>query len=92
MADFNPSAVERGIGTVVRNPTTFPKSTYHFTEDVTTYLPYVEEVNNDRPIDGRLRHIVMDEERVLIFTRVNTEIVSVFPPVERTRITMFEIG
>jgi hypothetical protein len=91
MADFNPSAVARGIGNVVRVPTTIPTRRppyrYSFTEDVTTYLPYVEVVNNDRDFDGSLWDIVLDDEKVLIFTRTNTATVSVFLPVKLMKIT-----
>ncbi|OJA17970.1 hypothetical protein AZE42_13375 [Rhizopogon vesiculosus] len=70
MADFNPSVVARGVGKVVREPTTIPTgSMYSFTEDVTTYLPYVEVVNNDREFGSTLWDIILDEEKVLIFTR-----------------------
>ncbi|OAX36066.1 hypothetical protein K503DRAFT_867825 [Rhizopogon vinicolor AM-OR11-026] len=67
MTDFNPSAVARGIGKVVREPTTFPTSMYSFTQDVTTYLPYMEVVNNDRNFTGFLEDIILDEEKVVIF-------------------------
>lgn len=43
--DFNPSAVARGIGKVVREATTY----HRFHRDamsVTTYLPYVEVVSS----------------------------------------------
>ncbi|KAJ8595044.1 hypothetical protein M405DRAFT_807914, partial [Rhizopogon salebrosus TDB-379] len=70
MTDFNPSAVARGIGKVVREPTTIPASMYRFTQDVTTFLPYVEMVDNDRHFDSFLDRIIVDEERVSIFTRV----------------------
>jgi hypothetical protein len=86
MTDFNPSAVARGIGKVVRELTTFPETTYHFTQDVTTYLPYVEVINNDRPFDISLEGIVLDEEKILVFTRVKPEIVCVFPPVDQTKL------
>jgi hypothetical protein len=80
MTDFNPSAVARGIGKVVREPTTFPTSIYSFLQDVTTFLPYVEVVNNDRDFSS-LWDIILDEERVLIFTQADAT-VSVFLPTE----------
>ena len=75
MTDFNPSAVARGIGKVVREPTTFPVSMSSFTEDVTTYLPYVEVVN-DRRFPRLIDRVILDEERVLMFTstRVGTTV------------------
>jgi len=85
MTDFNPSAVARGIGKVVREPTTFPTSIYSFLQDVTTFLPYIEVVNNDRDFDSSLRDIILDEERVLIFTRAGMT-VSVFLPTEPSMI------
>ncbi|OAX31340.1 hypothetical protein K503DRAFT_806139 [Rhizopogon vinicolor AM-OR11-026] len=70
MADFNPSAVARAVGKVVREPMVIPtRLMNNFTEDVTTYLPYVEVVNNDREFDGTLWNIILDEEKMLIFTR-----------------------
>ncbi|KAG2068463.1 hypothetical protein BDR04DRAFT_1232783 [Suillus decipiens] len=64
MTDFNPSAVARGIGKVVREATTY----YPFHKDftpVTTYLPYVEVVSScilhSRPVT-----LVLDEEQVAI--------------------------
>ncbi|OAX40600.1 hypothetical protein K503DRAFT_597169 [Rhizopogon vinicolor AM-OR11-026] len=72
MTDFNPSAVARGIGKVVQDPTTLLASRYGFTQDVTTYLPYVEVVNNDRDFDFSLRRIILDEEKILIFTLPHT--------------------
>ncbi|OAX31178.1 hypothetical protein K503DRAFT_870733 [Rhizopogon vinicolor AM-OR11-026] len=72
MADFNPSAVARGVGKIVREPTTIPtRSMNSFTEDVTTHLPYVEVVNNDREFDGTLWDVILDEEKVLIITLAN---------------------
>jgi hypothetical protein len=76
MYDFNPSAVTRGIGKVVREPTTFPTSRYAFKQDVTTCLPYVEVANNYREFDRSFYDITLDEEKVLIFSRLNTESVS----------------
>jgi len=71
MTDFNPSAVARGVGKVVREPTTIPASMYGFTQDVTTYLPYTEAVDNHaRPFC--LYGVLVDEERILILTRANT--------------------
>jgi hypothetical protein len=54
MVDFNPSAEACGIGKVIWEPTTIPTRgpTHSFMEDVTTYLPYVEVLNNDRNFDG----------------------------------------
>jgi hypothetical protein len=87
MANFNPSAVARGIGNVVREPTTILKrSMDSFTEDVTTYLPYVEVVNNDRNFDHSLCCLKLDEEKIVLFTRTNTATVSVFVPVEPMKI------
>ncbi|KAG2124222.1 hypothetical protein DEU56DRAFT_597566 [Suillus clintonianus] len=63
MMDFNPSAVARGVGKVVKEAITF--------EDVTTYLPYVEVVN-DRVFDYP-RAIIVDEERLLVFTDTKPE-------------------
>ncbi|KAG1753562.1 uncharacterized protein EDB91DRAFT_1242542 [Suillus paluster] len=72
MSDFNPSAVARGIGKVVREPKTFPASVYGFTQDVATYLPYVE-MRSYRDFDDSLEDIILDEESVLLFTRATTE-------------------
>ncbi|OJA18339.1 hypothetical protein AZE42_06206 [Rhizopogon vesiculosus] len=71
MADFNPSAVARGVGKIVREPTTIPIGSMNsFTEDVTTYLPYVEVVNNDHEF-GTLWDIILDEDKMLIITPAN---------------------
>jgi hypothetical protein len=83
MTDFNPSAVARGIGKVIQDPTTLLASRYGFTQDVTTHLPYVEVVNNDRDFDFSLRRIILDEEKILIFTLPHTT-ASELPPVELT--------
>ncbi|OJA18892.1 hypothetical protein AZE42_10877 [Rhizopogon vesiculosus] len=58
---------------------------------VTTYLPCVEMVNNHRDFDGSLSDILLDEERVLIFTRANTTIVGVFLPAKLMKITISEL-
>jgi hypothetical protein len=87
MLDFNPSAVVRGIGNVVREPTTLPASESGFMEDVTTYLPYVDVINNDCYI-SRIKRIVIDEERMLISNVSQIGYVSVFPPVELIKLTI----
>ncbi|KAG1753560.1 uncharacterized protein EDB91DRAFT_1285771 [Suillus paluster] len=69
-----------GLGKVVREPMTFHASIYGFTQDV-TYLPYVEVVRT-RDLDD----IILDEDRVLLFTRPNTETVSLFLLVEPTKL------
>ena len=87
MLDFNPSAVMRGIGNVVREPTTIPASESGFMEDVTTYLPYVDVVKDNCYISLDVDTVVIiDEERMLVF--YIHEIVSVFPPVELIKLTI----
>ncbi|KAG1734740.1 uncharacterized protein EDB91DRAFT_1250857 [Suillus paluster] len=66
MNDFNPSAVARGIGKVVREPTV-PAG---FREHVVTYLHYVEVVN--LRICPRFVRITLDEERLLYSPSINT--------------------
>ncbi|KAG0701569.1 hypothetical protein DFH29DRAFT_1050180 [Suillus ampliporus] len=68
MTDFNPSAVARGIGKVVRKP-----SSINF-GNMTTWLPYVELVN-DRVFPDSLDDIILDEEKLLVFTKANDETV-----------------
>jgi hypothetical protein len=85
MYDFNPSAVARGIGEVVRKPTTFPSSIHGFKQDVTTCLPYVKVVNYDRRFTESFDSVVLDEEKVLIFNIAN---VSLSPPVELMKSTI----
>ena len=82
MTDFNPSAVARGIGKVVREPTTLKTPDPMYMQDVTTYLPYVEMVN-DRIFNVRVCSIILNEESMLLFTtEPEFELVSVFLPVE----------
>ncbi|KAG1841913.1 hypothetical protein DFJ58DRAFT_856105 [Suillus subalutaceus] len=64
MMDFNPSAVARGIGKVVREATTY----HPFHKDdmsVTTYLPYVEVVSS-RVLHDRPLAFALDEEQVAL--------------------------
>ncbi|KAG0693283.1 hypothetical protein DFH29DRAFT_406880 [Suillus ampliporus] len=70
MTDFNPSAVARGIGKVVREPTTL--SGHRPDMEVTTYLPFVEVVH-DHVFDVSLWNIILDEERMLLLTQPRTE-------------------
>ncbi|KAG0700345.1 hypothetical protein DFH29DRAFT_932677 [Suillus ampliporus] len=65
MADFNPSAVARGIGNVVRKPTT--STGLHPDTQVTTYLPFVEVVR-ECDIDGFIWDVVLDEKNMVILT------------------------
>jgi len=88
MLDFNPSAVVRGIGNVVREPTTLPASESGFMEDVTTYLPYVDVVSNDCYLSPCTNNIIIDEERILTSNVSETDMVSVFPPVELIKLTI----
>ncbi|KAG0700326.1 hypothetical protein DFH29DRAFT_637304 [Suillus ampliporus] len=70
MADFNPSAVARGIGNVVREPTT--STGLQPDVQVTTYLPFVEVVR-ECIISGSLWDIVLDEEKMAILTQPGIE-------------------
>jgi hypothetical protein len=72
MTDFNPSAVARGVGKVVREPTIIPSGN-GFTQDVTTYLPCMEVIN-DYWYPFVLHGILVDEEEVLIFTRADASV------------------
>ncbi|KAG0703934.1 hypothetical protein DFH29DRAFT_1078690 [Suillus ampliporus] len=68
MVDFNPCAIARGIGKVVREPS----STDFDSEDVvTTYLPYMEVVS-DLVFDGSPIDIILNEERLLVFAVMRT--------------------
>jgi hypothetical protein len=88
MTDFNPSAVARGIGKVVREPTILKTHDPIYMQDVTTYLPYVEVVN-DRIFNVRVCSIILNEESMLLFTtEPGFESVSVFPLVERPGVTI----
>ncbi|KAG1851414.1 hypothetical protein F4604DRAFT_1686908 [Suillus subluteus] len=65
VADFNPSVVARGAGRVIRDSVT----TRAFSKDaVTTSLPYVEVVSSHVYPLGRISRIMLDEERLLLFT------------------------
>ncbi|KAJ8588680.1 hypothetical protein M405DRAFT_882033 [Rhizopogon salebrosus TDB-379] len=66
MLDFNPSAMARGIGKVVRG-STFEGYQMDWREVVAS-LPYVEVVNN-RVFGASIRDIILDEERMLIFSQ-----------------------
>jgi hypothetical protein len=70
MMDFNPSAVARGIGKVVQERRTSSRHKNNCEQylPVTTYLPYVEVVNDHTLnfVDVRL-----DEERVVMFLKVS---------------------
>ncbi|KAG2032729.1 hypothetical protein BDR03DRAFT_741236 [Suillus americanus] len=80
MVDFNPFAVARGIGKVVREHS-FSKLRDRLGEyPVTTYLPYVEVVS-DRAVEPY--DVVLDEEMVVMFLHV-----SVFLPVKPVNITI----
>jgi len=59
--DFNPSAVARDIGRVVRGPSTSEVCG----QNVTTYLPYVE-VANHRILSDDCHDIIMNEEKMLL--------------------------
>jgi hypothetical protein len=74
MLDFNPSAMARGIGKVVRG-STFEGYPMDWWEAVAS-LPYVEVVNN-RVFDASIRNIILDEERMLIFSQARGGTVSV---------------
>ncbi|KAG2142969.1 hypothetical protein DEU56DRAFT_900305 [Suillus clintonianus] len=67
MMDFNPSAVARGIGKVVRKPT----SSMGLQQDmqVRTYLPFVEVVH-DQVFDGSPWSIAVNEEVVVVITEL----------------------
>ncbi|KAG1737983.1 hypothetical protein EDB19DRAFT_2025492 [Suillus lakei] len=65
MMDFNPSAVARGIGKVITQPTTSVCSLPDM--PVTTYLPFVE-VSDDKFYHGDLLELVLDEEQLAILT------------------------
>jgi hypothetical protein len=85
MIDFNPSAVARGIGKVVREHTTFSWHNKNLEQylPVTTYLPYAEVVN-DRTLDTF--DVKLDEEKVVMFLDV-----SVFLPVEAMKLNISTI-
>jgi len=85
MTDFNPSAVARGIGKVVREPTI--SSGFLPGVDVTTCLPFVD-VDYDLTFDDAIHDILLDEERIVAFTRAKTEPVSVFMAVELMKLTI----
>lgn len=73
MYDFNPSAVARDIGKVVRKPTTFLKSSSTFEQDVTTCLPFVEVVYYDRKFDNSLDDVMgqgLSKELFLCYRRI----------------------
>jgi len=72
MLDFHRSSVTRGIGKVVREPTTICKLP-GFLGDIATYLPYVEVCDNYE-FEGTLWEIILDEEKVLVW--VDSESVS----------------
>ncbi|KAG1717273.1 hypothetical protein EDB19DRAFT_2033029 [Suillus lakei] len=65
MMDFNPSAVARGIGNVITQPTTSVRSPPDM--PVMTYLPFVE-VSDDNFYCGDLLEIILDEEQMAILT------------------------
>ncbi|KAG1886451.1 hypothetical protein F4604DRAFT_1675367 [Suillus subluteus] len=70
VADFNPSTVVRGIGRVIHEPVT----TSVFIDDaVTTSLPYVEVVSSQVYPTGCISRIMLDEERLLLFTSSKTD-------------------
>ncbi|KAG1873953.1 hypothetical protein F4604DRAFT_1766107 [Suillus subluteus] len=68
MADFNPSAVARGIGKVIREPTISAPVPLWPDTQVTTYLPFVE-VSYDRTFNTPVWDITLDEETMVVFTR-----------------------
>ncbi|KAG1748404.1 uncharacterized protein EDB91DRAFT_878106 [Suillus paluster] len=70
VADFNPSAVARGMGNVVREPTISTGLKPDI--QVTTYLPFVEVVRKC-VIHGSLWDIVLDEEGMVVLTRPEIE-------------------
>ena len=68
MVDFNPSAVARGIGNLkVALRSTFKGYPMEWLEVIAS-IPYVE-VLNDRVFDAFIRDIILDEERMLIFSQ-----------------------
>ena len=72
MANFNPSAVARGMGKVVREPSTFHLGNPLHRVLVTTYLPYVAVESyhlGDCPYD-----IILDEEKLLFFTELSVSV------------------
>ncbi|OAX37848.1 hypothetical protein K503DRAFT_207476 [Rhizopogon vinicolor AM-OR11-026] len=71
MADSSPSAVAGGVGKVVRGPTIFEARSARHWETGSTYLPYVEVVNNC-VFDDYVHDIILDEEMMLIFS--NTDV------------------
>ncbi|KAG2031222.1 hypothetical protein BDR03DRAFT_1016308 [Suillus americanus] len=72
LADFNPSAVAHGIGRVIHDPV----MTSAFSNDaVTTSLPYVEVVSSQCYPLGCISRIILDEERLLLFTSNGTNTV-----------------
>ncbi|KAG1837101.1 hypothetical protein DFJ58DRAFT_734544 [Suillus subalutaceus] len=68
MADFNPSAVARGIGKVIREPTISTTVPLWPDTQVTTYLPLVE-VAYDRTFNTPVWDITLDEETMVVFTQ-----------------------
>jgi len=89
MTDFNPAAVARGVGRVVREPTICKPSRYLPDHIVTTSLPYLEVVN-DHIFDAKkmeLYNIMVDEEKVSIFSR-KSESVSLFPACRADELTI----
>ncbi|KAG2344394.1 hypothetical protein BDR05DRAFT_989245 [Suillus weaverae] len=82
MMDFNPSAVARGIGKVVREATTY----HRFHRDamsVTTYLPYVEVVSSCI-LHVRPLAFASEEEQVALLEQP----MSVLPPVELMKLNI----
>ncbi|KAG2148775.1 hypothetical protein DEU56DRAFT_80124 [Suillus clintonianus] len=73
MADFNPFTVARGVGKVVREPSSMDPEV----SDVITHLPYMEVASN-RVFDGDLDDIIMNEEKLLVFTNNNNTERSLF--------------
>ncbi|KAG2036337.1 hypothetical protein BDR03DRAFT_983110 [Suillus americanus] len=72
VANFNPSAVARGIGWVINDPVT----TSAFGNDaVTTSLPYVEVVSSQVYPLSCISCIMLDEERLLLFTSSEIDLV-----------------
>ncbi|KAG1749655.1 uncharacterized protein EDB91DRAFT_757242 [Suillus paluster] len=90
MMDFNPSAVARGIGKVVRERTTYPRRTLHHEQyvPVTTYLPYVEVVGEVMIDPCATFSVLLDEEVVSIFTVCWCNNVCVFPPDKPMKLTV----
>ncbi|KAG2040858.1 hypothetical protein BDR03DRAFT_68403 [Suillus americanus] len=77
MADFNPSAVARGIGKVIREPTISGSVGLWSDAPVKTYLPFVE-VSHDRFFNALLWDITLDEETMVLFTQPTIESVGIF--------------